>query len=150
MTNSAEHLIEVFQDRYGLKVAARLSDATDDLPYDISERLRAARVQALARRKVSVQVRSATSVSVSGGAASLTFGSEGLTPWRRLASAIPLLALIAGLVVINLVQSDLRARELAEVDTALLTDTLPPEAYADPGFLQYLKSADTQHHPAQH
>ena len=29
--------------------------------------------------------------------------------------------------------------ELAEVDAALLTDALPPAAYADPGFLQFLK-----------
>ncbi len=30
--------------------------------------------------------------------------------------------------------------EVAEVDAALLTDDLPPSAYADPGFLQYLKT----------
>ena len=29
----------------------------------------------------------------------------------------------------------------AEVDAALLTDDLPPAAYADPGFAQYLKSS---------
>jgi hypothetical protein len=29
---------------------------------------------------------------------------------------------------------------LAEVDVALLTDELPPAAFADPGFLQFLKT----------
>jgi hypothetical protein len=29
---------------------------------------------------------------------------------------------------------------LAEVDSALLIDDLPPAAYADPGFLQFLKN----------
>jgi hypothetical protein len=35
---------------------------------------------------------------------------------------------------------DNRANELAEVDSALLIDDLPPAAYADPGFLQFLKN----------
>ena len=36
---------------------------------------------------------------------------------------------------------DERLNEVAEVDAALLTDDLPPEAYADPGFMQFLKTA---------
>jgi hypothetical protein len=32
-----------------------------------------------------------------------------------------------------------RARELAEIDVAILVDDLPPDAYADPGFSQFLK-----------
>jgi len=31
--------------------------------------------------------------------------------------------------------------ELTEIDTALLTDDLPPSAYADPGFTQFIKSS---------
>ena len=46
-----------------------------------------------------------------------------------------------GLVAIHVIQNDYRAQEVAEVDTALLTDALPPAAYTDPGFLQFLKSA---------
>jgi hypothetical protein len=49
-------------------------------------------------------------------------------------------ALVAGLLFINAEQNDDRARELAEVDVALLTDELPPAAFADPGFLQFLKT----------
>jgi hypothetical protein len=40
-------------------------------------------------------------------------------------------------------QDDNRAEELAAIDSALLTDDLPPAAYTDPGFAQYLKPADT-------
>ena len=47
MTNSYQYQNQVAQDRFGLLVTARLSDAADDLPYEISERLRAARAQAL-------------------------------------------------------------------------------------------------------
>jgi hypothetical protein len=34
----------------------------------------------------------------------------------------------------------LRADELAEVDSDLLTDDLPTVAYTDPGFVEYLKA----------
>ena len=50
---------ELAADRFARRVTARLTSGTDDLPYDISERLRAARMQALAKRKVVVQVRRA-------------------------------------------------------------------------------------------
>jgi hypothetical protein len=52
---------------------------------------------------------------------------------------LPLVALVVGLLVINSIQNDNRAQEVAEVDVALLTDELPPAAFADPGFVQYLK-----------
>jgi hypothetical protein len=139
MTYSPQHQSEVLQDRYGLKVAVRLSEVADDLPYDILERLRAARVQALARRKVE-QLRTATLVSTSGGTATLSFGDEGSGLLSRLAFALPLVALVAGLMFISTYTED-RFREVADVDAALLTDDLPPAAYTDPGFIQYLKLA---------
>lgn len=139
MSNTQNYKNLLLQERFALKVTARLSDTTEALPHDIAERLRAARVQALGHRKA-VQARTASSVVMSGGAAALTFGQEETGWWSRIASALPLIALIAGLVAINMVQIDNRANELAEVDAALLTDDLPPAAYTDPGFLQFLKS----------
>lgn len=139
MSNSQHYHDQLLQERFGLKVAARLSETTEALPHDISERLRAARMQALGRRKAA-QTRTASSVVMSGGAGALTFGQEETGWWSRIASAIPLIALIVGLVAINMIQTDNRANELAEVDAALLTDDLPPAAYTDPGFLQFLKS----------
>lgn len=127
------------QDEFGCNVAARLSAGTAELPYEISERLRAARMQAMARRKL-VSAQAAPSVSVSGGAATLGAGGDGVSWWNRIGSVLPLLALAAGLVAIHVVQNERRANELAEVDAALLTDDLPPSAYADPGFAQFLKS----------
>jgi hypothetical protein len=136
MTNSP--LTQHLQDRFGRQVAARLAAGTAELPYDLSERLRAARVQALAQRKPEAAY--ATAASVSGGSASLTFGDDRIGLWGRIASALPLVALVAGLMLIHTVQNDNRASEVAEVDAALLTDDLPPAAYADPGFVQFLKS----------
>ena len=51
MTNSHQYQTQILQDRYGLKIAARLSAGAAELPHDISERLRVARVQALGKRK---------------------------------------------------------------------------------------------------
>ena len=129
------------QDRFGRQVAARLAAGTAEIPYNVTERLRAARVQAVARRK-QAQLRTASSVVASGGAAALTFGDDGQSLWNRIASALPLIALAAGLILIHTIENDRRASEVAEVDAALLTDDLPPSAYADPGFVQFLKSGD--------
>lgn len=149
MTHSLRHQADTIEDRYALKLAARLSAGSTDLPHDISERLRIARQQAVSRRKVLKvsQVRTASSVASSGNTATLSFNDEGLNLWSRLASALPLITLVVGLVAITVIQNDDRANEVAEVDAALLTDDLPPSAYADPGFLQYLKTADTPSTP---
>ncbi|MBG9387136.1 DUF3619 family protein [Caenimonas aquaedulcis] len=139
MTNSPTITLQQAQDKFGLLLSQRLAAGTADLPRDISERLRAARVQAVARRKLE-NVRTAGSVVASGTSASLTFGDEHMGMWGRIGSVIPLIALVAGLFLIHTVQNDRRASEVAEVDAALLTDDLPPSAYADPGFVQFLKS----------
>ena len=132
------------QDRFARNVTARLSEGSTTLPHDISERLRIARMQALAHRK-QIVMRSATIVaSQGGGTAALTFGGpvgKGRPNWwTRFAATLPLVALVAGLLTIYVVQNDLRANELAEVDTALLTDDLPTAAYTDPGFVEFLKA----------
>lgn len=141
MTNSLFSRAEILQDRYGLKAASYLSAGAANLPHDISERLRAARAQALAQRKVAKTQSAATVANAGGSSAALTWGSDdGLSWWGRVASVMPLIALVVGLLVINSIQNDNRAQELAEVDVALLTDELPPAAFADPGFVQFLKA----------
>lgn len=127
------------QDELGRRIASRLAGAASELPRDINERLRAARVQAVAARRMESTVQ-ASSVVQQGGQVSLGRHDDDRGWWRRIASVLPLLALAIGLVAVNVVQNDHRERELAEVDAALLTDALPPEAYADPGFVQFLKS----------
>ncbi len=55
-----------------------MTQGTEDLPYDISERLRAARMQALAKRKVVAPVRKAAPVVLhSGSTAILGRGGDG-------------------------------------------------------------------------
>ncbi len=127
-------------DRFGMSVAARLSDASDALPNDITERLRVARAQAVSKRRIVAAPRLASVVHANGSSATLSDGEDEFSLWSRIASALPLIALLVGLVSINMLQNDRRANELAEIDSALLIDDLPPAAYTDPGFVQYLKA----------
>jgi hypothetical protein len=122
--------------RFGVRVAARLTAGNQDLPHDIAERLRAGRVQALARRKL---VQAPAQTAAVGRDGTMVLGGGW---WSRIASALPLVVLAAGLIAISALLDDNRASEVAEVDAALLTGDLPPAAYTDPGFAQFLKSDD--------
>lgn len=138
---------------FARRLTARLSQGNQALPYEVSERLRAARMQALAQRKRAVLVpvrplRVAEAVLPQGRGVALGWGSEGGTWWRLLMSAVPLAALVVGLVVVDVSQEEYGTSEVAEVDAALLTDDLPLAAYADPGFAQYLKTVGQS--PAAH
>lgn len=127
-------------DALGKAVAFRLSEGSENLPHDITERLKAARAQAVAKRRiVSLQVVTANTLAFSGGEAAMQFGESDGGWMNRIASLLPLLALVAGLISIAVLQDDDRTRELAEVDAELLTDDLPPAAFTDPGFAQFLR-----------
>lgn len=125
------------QEQFGRAVGRRLSAGTAELPYHVTERLRAARAQALARCRTAAAT---PQVVANGPAATLSLGNRGFGFWQQVGSVLPLVVLVGGLVVIQSVMDDRRASEVAEVDAALLTDDLPPSAYADPGFVQFLKS----------
>lgn len=133
---TTEHTI----DQVGKALARRLDRDGLDVSYDIGERLRAARMQALAVRKPEWVAASAPEVHLSAGQATLSHGGKSDPVWSRWVSFIPLVALILGLIAIQSIQSESSITEIAEVDAALLLDELPPTAYTDPGFLQFLKS----------
>jgi Protein of unknown function (DUF3619) len=139
MTNLAHQKSDLLQDRFGLKAASFLASSESALPYDLSERLRAARTRAVASRKVE-KTHTASTVLNQGGSAVLQ-GGDGFGFWGQFASFVPLVALVVGMLLISAEQSDSRAKEVAEVDVALLTDDLPPAAFSDAGFVQFLKTS---------
>ena len=139
MTFSNQNRSDILQDRFARKAASYLSMGVTDLPHDISERLRAARMRAVSQRKIQ-QTQTAGTVVNAGNSAALSWsGNDGLGFWGRVGAVLPLIALVAGLLMINSIQRDNRTQEIAEVDAALLIDDLPPAAFSDPGFLQFLK-----------
>lgn len=143
MTTTQQMTAESLENQLGRRIAAHLDQGTREVPHDISERLRIARAQALSKRRV-LKPQLASEVSNMGNVAALQLGGEHFNIWNRIASVFPLLALLVGLLVINVIQDERRAHEIAEVDAELLTDELPPDAYTDPGFAQYLRAQQNQ------
>ena len=149
--------LAALESRFGLRVSARLSASTEHLPHDITERLRHARQVALGHRQ------SASSVLINGAnhasgaaydlspAASLSLGGGDVGQvgggdkrpswWSSLAASVTLAVLLIGLGLIDHFHVQDQIAAAAEVDAALLADDLPPAAYRDPGFVEYLKSS---------
>lgn len=131
--------LDVLEARLGLRVAAALSARAEDLPADVSARLRFAREQALTRRKPE-PAPAVEPVLVPAGPA------PGLTPerpsvwWRWAGSLVPVAALLAGLFLIQERHFERQVEVAADIDAALLADDLPPSAYTDPGFREFLKA----------
>lgn len=125
-------------DHWGQALAAQLNASSKDLGHDIGERLRVARQIALKSRPIPQSlVRHSLAAQANGTLSGQP--DEGLNLWRILVSALPLLALLFGLMLIQSLQQDLAESDIASLDSALLLDELPPDAYTDPGFVQFLK-----------
>lgn len=133
-------------DPIGQNLARMLSQSCGDLPHDLSERLRIARVRALAVRKPEPAPR----FELAAQGNRLVLGgppSEGPGLWGILGSVLPLLALLVGLVTVQWLDGEQTVSDLAEIDTALLVDDLPPTAYSDPGFMQFLRQSGSESRP---
>ena len=130
--------IFITQDQFAKNLISRLNDSADNASVDISERLRFARERALAAQKTpSLEAAWALAPQASG---TLALGGGKFDLFNKWGSLLPLIALVVGMFAINYLQNDFRAQELADIDAALLTDDLPPAAYTDAGFGQFLKS----------
>lgn len=125
-------------DLWGQTLAAQLNVSSQDLGHDLSERLRVSRQLALKSRPMPQRLmRHSLAVQANGTLSGLP--DEGLNLWRILVSALPLLALVLGLMLIQNLQQDMAETDIASLDSALLLDELPPDAYTDPGFVQFMK-----------
>jgi len=130
--------------RFGLRVAAGLTEHSQHLPHDVSERLRFAREQALLKARTAradqPQLVPSTSTVHMGSTMALTGSGDRSPRWLKLASFMPLVMLVLGLVLIQHSQFYQQILAAAEIDTALLSDNLPPAAYSDPGFSEFLST----------
>lgn len=123
-------------DHFTRRLRLRLDAGARGVDHNVAERLRVAREQALARLATQPEMVLASQ----GRASALSLGGSG-GAWVKLGGLLPVLVLLVGLFCIDTVQDQYRAEELADVDVELLTAELPPVAYADPGFVQFLRSA---------
>jgi len=135
--------LEAIQARFGVRVAARLSESARELPHDVSERLKASRELALDRARLARRAEAATSTQAvgSGSSAAMILGGGSSSDWWfKLASVLPIAALVAGFFFIEHAHTREQIAAAAEIDAALLADDVPPAAYSDPGFVEFLKA----------
>ena len=135
--------LPALEARVAARLAGLLTTQAQALPPDVNERLRFAREQALSRARQSrLQTAGGTAVvATGGGTAALTGFSRLSGGWPQAASVLPLLVLVSGLLMIDRWVTREQVLAAAEIDAQLLSDTLPPTAYSDPGFAEYLRSA---------
>jgi Protein of unknown function (DUF3619) len=154
--------VEALEARFALRLTARLDDSSESLGHEVSERLRVARMQAVAAarharatqhvvapataplRAPQWQLASAPSAGSPGFGRHIDHGrrlDDKPTGWGwRIASALPIIALVAGLWGIHWWQRQQQVDAAADIDMALLADDLPPAAYADPAFEEFLRA----------
>ena len=123
---------------FAYKVRHALNEHLDNLPSATTDRLAAARAQALARKKPDAPLRVAGR-QLAGAAGLFSFPLLG-----RMSVALPLVALVVGLAGIYQYQEQQRIADIAELDAAVLSDELPLTAYLDQGFNAYLEDRGQQ------
>lgn len=134
--------LEALQARFAVRVASRLTQQADRLPPDVAERLRFARERAIGQALRTERPPEVASLPLALGGPALALRDGPSDPWwLKLASLLPLLVLLAGLIVIQQWHTRAQISAAAEIDALLLADDLPPSAYSDPGFVEFLRSA---------
>lgn len=146
MNSKSRH---ISQDQLlGKRIASFLDQGNQQLSYEITERLRASRTRAIAsRRSTQFELKNADDLQIqANGSLRLPFPSKArdIYIYSLIVSFIPLICLAAGLMLLYEFHNDQTALELAEIDSALLADDLPPQAYTDPAFVDFLKNKTLQ------
>lgn len=124
------------EDRIAYRVRQALNHGLPDISPAASRRLEAARHQALSRQKQAAP-QLALAAAGHGG---IHFGSS--VPYLKQSLAI--LALLLGMWIAFYWHSSQYISELEEVDTALLSDDLPPEAFLDQDFFEWLNDSSEE------
>ena len=124
------------EERYAYRVRQALNHGLKEISPSSSRRLEAARHLALSKQKQLVP----GLIMAGHGSTSLRFGPH--TPYLKQILAI--LALLLGMWISFYWHSSQYITELEEVDSALLADDIPPEAFMDNDFLEWLKDDSSE------
>jgi hypothetical protein len=121
------------EEKFARQVCHLLDRSTSDLDSSVAERLRAARERALDHQAIAVE---AVGIVGAGGTALQLGGDDVRHPFRTL---FAILALLIGVSLAYYWNGFDQASENEEIDSALLADDLPPNAYLDRGFQAWLE-----------
>lgn len=116
------------EQQFANKISQALNQSTDNLSPGVLARLQAARQEALTHQKTRLAGLSLAGVG--------HFTSDVLLPQTR--KLVALIALAVGVVGTYYWNSFQQAAENEEIDSALLSDELPINAYLDHGFSAWL------------
>jgi hypothetical protein len=135
MMNANQQNLDLVEQEFGERVTRLLSAQSENLSSDVQLRLRDARATAISHTKtepVFVAQLQTTHRSF--------WGSSWNKPiWSFTGWLVPVTIVVLGLIAITEWQEDLRINDIANVDIALLTDDIPPDAFVDNGFMAFLK-----------
>ena len=120
------------EQRYAYRVRQALNHGLQDLPPAATRRLEAARHLALSRQKQAV-----SSLVLAGSSNHPAHWAGHHIPYLRQVLAV--VALLLGMWISFYWHSVQYVTEIEEVDSALLSDDLPPEAFLDNDFFEWLK-----------
>ena len=120
------------EERYASRVRQALNHGLNDISPAATRRLEAARHQALSRQK-----QAAPQLALAGDKTP-GFHLRSLSDNRYLRQVLAFLALLLGMWISFYWHSLEYVTQLEDVDSALLTDDLPPEAFMDNDFLEWL------------
>ncbi|CAH2793166.1 MAG: Putative transmembrane protein [uncultured Caballeronia sp.] len=142
--------LESKENEFALRLVRALEENASHIPAAAVDRLAQARRAAIARKKpekVAVAVSApAFTPALAGAGSTLATGGAGeehrarslLARLGGLGLAWPLAALIIGIASIAYWEGQQRKAELADIDAAMMSDSLPIDAYLDHGFNAYL------------
>jgi hypothetical protein len=122
------------------EIRSALDASVSRLPYSVTHRLEMARTAALARHRplARTAAQPAPRPVLADGASDPD--ARGARWWRLGLATLPVLVLAAGLYAIALWNDSEAADEIAEIDSAMLSDDVPLAAYTDRGFGVFLKN----------
>lgn len=121
---------DLYVDQIGKTIARSLDKELAHLSPKVLQRLEKSREIALSQQKHGTS--SASSISSSKSSSKSSF-------LPKLGPLSPILVVLLLVFGIAQWQQNARIDNIADVDTAILTDSVPPDAYADDGFRLFLK-----------
>jgi hypothetical protein len=122
------------------EIRGALDASVSRLPYSVTHRLEMARMAALARHRPLARTAAQPALRPMLADGATDPGGRGARWWRFGLAALPVLVLAAGLYAIALWNDSEAADEIAEIDSAMLSDDVPLAAYTDRGFGVFLKN----------
>lgn len=124
------------EKNFAYKVRHALNEKLEEMPDGIGLRLEQARLLAVSRKKKGVPFYVHVFQRVFAGVDGCFSGS--LLWMEKVGVSLPVFVLAIGLFGIFHHEQQRQIREIADIDIAVLSDELPPAAYADSGFRAFV------------